>query len=156
MEFKSRIVDEESMQRTVLLVEHDNERGKRLEFLLRLAEYQVRRFSRVEEAINWRMTCSDAEEAGLCLLLGTPGPVLELSALLQQLHSSSIELPVLLVNREPASFIARLDGRRQLVCLGVHVCEPTEISASLAAIFNHYQGLPLRRAPDTGYAEANG
>jgi len=123
------------MQQSVLLVENDSTRSKRLEFLLRLAEYQVRNFASVEEAINWRTTCSAEPEAGICLLLGTPGPVLELAALQQQLHNSCFDLPVVLVNRDLPPFVARLDGRRQLAGLGVHICEPTEISATLAAIF---------------------
>ena len=85
------------MQQTILLVENDSARGKRLEFLLRLADYQVRHFVSVEEAINWRLTCSARYETGICLLLGTPGPVVELATLLQQLHSRGLDLPVLLV-----------------------------------------------------------
>lgn len=123
------------MQLTVLLVEQDSERGKRLEFLLRLAEYDVRRFASVAEAINWRMTCSTVRETGHCLLLGTPGPIPELTAMLQQLHCHGIELPVVLVNRIPPAHPARLDGCRPLAGLGVHVCEPSEISAALATIF---------------------
>ncbi|HBT83049.1 MAG TPA: hypothetical protein DEB35_06340 [Desulfuromonas sp.] len=129
------------MQQTILLVENDSARGKRLEFLLRLADYQVRHFVSVEEAINWRLTCSARYETGICLLLGTPGPVVELATLLQQLHSRVLDLPVLLVNRDLPSFTVRRDGRRQLACLGVHVCVPTEISATLAAIFRQDRSL---------------
>jgi len=124
------------MQPIVLLVEQDRARGKRLEFLLRLAAYQVRHFASVEEAINWRTTCSADIENKVCLLLGTPGPALELAVLLQQLHCSSIDLPVVLVNRGSSSPAAPLNRPRPLGCPGVLVSEPTEISTALATIFH--------------------
>lgn len=144
------------MQPIVLLVEQDRARGKRLEFLLRLAAYQVRYFASVEEAINWRTTCSVDIEDKVCLLLGTPGPALELATLLQQLHTRGLQLPVLLVNRTPSSFVPRLDERRQLACLGVRICEPTEISGELAAIFAPSLISGKQQIHRSDYAEANG
>lgn len=128
------------MQQTVLLVEQNVERSNRQEFLLRLAGYRVRCFADVEEAINWNTACSAERTANLCLLLSTPGPMKEVVQRLQLLRSGWNELPILLINRALPPLAAHSNGCRQLACIGVHICEATEVTETLAAILQKRQG----------------
>ena len=136
-----------AVEQTVLVVESDSERGRKLEVLLRIAGYRTVSFAAIEEAINWSTACARQGQE-VCLLNSAPGPVLELAALLQKIRQCHIELPVLLVNRDLPALATRPEARRQLAAIGVHICDPTEICEALLGIFTRQGWLPTAGACD--------
>lgn len=143
------------MKRTVLLVEQNAARRGRLEFLLNLAGYRIQRCADVEEALNWSLTRAEAGGEH-CLLIGTPGPLLELASLFQLLHAQCADLAVLLVNRTQPPLAPQPQARQQLARIGVHICEATEISEALTAIFDgRTTSLPWCTRVVEGTREAN-
>lgn len=124
-------------KKRIMVIETNEERFKKVNFLLRLTGYESRIVANVREAANWARVCHLAGEEVFCLLINSVESSEECLSALQPLAHYAFPLPVVLVRR------GQWDGdlpTTRFPTLRILCCPPVTINAALSAVARSSRG----------------
>lgn len=120
----------------VLIVDENNQRAEKLDFIVRLGGYETRTFASEAAALNWAKYGCTEEGDCLCLLFNNPGEFDRAEQIATFWSATGMTIPVVLVQRGQGSWNRTLSIKEKdhfFVCEPESVMQTLDILTAIAA-----------------------